>query len=247
MHHTGFEQPPSGSELHAVNYSRMLSHDGVEAAFRLPGQGGPAGGGYSTTGDLARFARTLQQGTLLDSDWTERLTTGKFDLTPDGSHRYAYGFFIEELEGFRLVGHGGGGPGINGELTMYEGAGYTIAILANVDPPAATNVKRLFEGLLLEATGRLPAATSTGNTEFTLAGHDDAYLVTVYGDFNGWRTHEHSLVRVNDRWVGRVKLAPGRHLYRFFVDGRELLDPANPERQTAPGPLRQELSVVTVE
>jgi len=246
MRSTGFGQPPAGGPR-AINYSRMLASDGVERAFHMPGQGGPAGGGYSTTGDLARFARALQRGILLDSGWTARLTTGKVDLGPGGGHRYAYGFFVEDLAGLRLVGHGGGGPGINGELTLHEGTGYSLAVLANIDPPAATNVKRLFDGLLLEATGRLPAPASAGNTEFVLRGHEDAHLVTVYGDFNGWGPLEHRLARVDGRWVGRVELAPGRHLYRFFVDGREMLDPANPERETAPGLLRQESSVVTVD
>jgi hypothetical protein len=119
-------------------------------------------------------------------------------------------------------------------------------VLANIDPPAATNVKRLFDGLLLEATGRLPAPAASGNTEFVLAGHADAHLVTVYGSFNGWQPWQYRLARAGDRWSGRVELPPGRHLYRFFVDGREVVDPANPARDTAPGLMRQESSVITV-
>jgi CubicO group peptidase (beta-lactamase class C family) len=248
MTSTGFNRPTSGGDhVHATNYSRMVSPDGAEREFRMPGHGGPAGGGYSTAGDLARFARALSSGTLLDSVWTARLTSGKVDLSPSGSHRYGYGFFVEDLAGLSLVGHGGGGPGINGELTMYQGTGYSIAVLANIDPPAATNAKRLFDGLLLEATGRLPTPAAAGNTEFVLTGHDDAHLVTVYGDFNGWQTYQYRLGRIGGRWVGKVDLAPGRHLYRFFVDGREVLDPVNPTRQAQPGLLRQESSVITVE
>ncbi|MGE0555741.1 MAG: hypothetical protein AB7R55_20095 [Gemmatimonadales bacterium] len=119
-------------------------------------------------------------------------------------------------------------------------------MLANVDPPAATNVRRLFDGLLLQATGRFPKPAAGGGTEFVLAGHDDASVVTVHGDFNGWQPFEHPLARVGGRWVGRVVLPGGSHQYRFFVDGRDLLDPDNPERRPAPGPLRQESSVVTV-
>jgi CubicO group peptidase (beta-lactamase class C family) len=245
---TGFQRSATArEEVYATNYSRMRSPDGVEREFRVPGHGGPAGGGYSTASDLVRFAHALRSGILLDSVWTERLISGKVDLAPGGSHRYAYGFFSEDLAGLSLVGHGGGGPGINGELTLYRGTGYTIAVLANIDPPAATNVKRLFDGLLLDATGRLPAPASAGNTEFVLAGHGDAHLVTVSGDFNGWQPWQHRLGRIGDRWVGRVELPRGRHRYRFFVDGRELLDPANPDRETVPGLLRQQSSVITVQ
>jgi hypothetical protein len=91
-----------------------------------------------------------------------------------------------------------------------------------------------------------PAPGSTGNIAFTLAGYDDAHLVTVYGDFNGWQPWQHRLGRVNGRWAGRVELPPGRHRYRFFVDGRELVDPANTEREIVPGLLLQESSVITV-
>ncbi|MEZ4586312.1 MAG: serine hydrolase [Gemmatimonadales bacterium] len=247
MGQTGFlRSSQDTTAYYATNYSRMLSPDGAEQAFRMPGQGGPAGGGWSTTGDLARFAGALARGRLLDAEWTERLTTGKVDLTPDGRHRYAYGHFVEDLAGLRLIGHGGGGPGINGELIAYSGTGYSIAVLANVDPPAATNVRRLFDGLLLQALGRYPKPMASGGTEFVLAGHDAASVVTVYGDFNGWQPFEHPLARVGGRWVGRVELPAGSHQYRFFVDGRDLLDPGNPERRAVPGPLRQESSVVTV-
>jgi CubicO group peptidase (beta-lactamase class C family) len=245
MTNTGFLRGGQG-HAYGTNYSSMLSSDGTEREFRMPGHGGPAGGGYATAGDLARFAAALRRGTLLDSAWIGRLTSGKVDLAPGGTHHYAYGFFVEDLAGLTLVGHGGGGPGINGELTMYQGTGYAIAVLANIDPPAATNVKRLFDGLLLEATGRVPAPAVAGNTEFSLAGHEDAHMVTVYGDFNGWQPFQHRLARMGDRWVGRVELPRGRYRYRFFVDGRDVLDPANAEREKMPGLLRQEASVRTI-
>ena len=39
----------------------------------------------------------------------------------------------------RCVGHGGGGPGINGELRICDN-GYTIAVLGNLDPPTASRI-----------------------------------------------------------------------------------------------------------
>ncbi len=41
--------------------------------------------------------------------------------------------------GVRCFGHGGGAPGMNGELDICQ-SGYTIAVLANLDPPTATRL-----------------------------------------------------------------------------------------------------------
>jgi CubicO group peptidase (beta-lactamase class C family) len=104
----------------------------------LPYRGTSAGGGYSTVEDLLRFAVALQNGTLLDTRHFQLLTTGKVDR-PNGG-RYAYGFAERLLGGTRSVGHGGGAPGMNGELVICPQTGVTIAVLANMDPPAAQRV-----------------------------------------------------------------------------------------------------------
>jgi D-alanyl-D-alanine carboxypeptidase len=100
----------------------------------LPYRGTSAGGGYSTVEDLLRFANALQGHKLLNADYTELLTTGKVD-TPRG--RYGYGFEDQIINGTRCFGHGGGAPGMNGDLEICPGPGYVIAVLANIDPPAA--------------------------------------------------------------------------------------------------------------
>ena len=104
----------------------------------LPYRGTSAGGGYSTVEDLLKFANALQTHKLLNAQYTEMLTTGKVD-TPMGG-KYAYGFQDAMTNGARCFGHGGGAPGMNGELKICPGPGYIIAVLANMDPPAASHV-----------------------------------------------------------------------------------------------------------
>ncbi|HSD48035.1 MAG TPA: serine hydrolase domain-containing protein [Pyrinomonadaceae bacterium] len=104
----------------------------------LPFRGTSAGGGYSTVEDLVRFATALQTHKLLNAQYTDMLTTGKVD-TPNGT-KYAFGFMDATVNGTRCFGHGGGAPGMNGELKICPGSGYVIAVLANMDPPAATRV-----------------------------------------------------------------------------------------------------------
>lgn len=108
------------------------------AADTLPYRGTPAGGGYSTVGDLLRFGNALTSGRLLDAEHFKRLTTG--GLTgPDGVF-YRYDFGGMTSEGLRFIGHGGGAPGMNGELMIFPQSGYTVIVLANRDPPSATSI-----------------------------------------------------------------------------------------------------------
>lgn len=104
----------------------------------LPYRGTSAGGGYSTVEDLFRFASALENHKLLDAEHTALLTTGKVD-TPGGG-KYAYGFNDEAIGEVHCFGHGGGAPGMNGDLKICPQAGYVIAVLANLDPPAAQRV-----------------------------------------------------------------------------------------------------------
>ena len=113
----------------AVAYMRQ---DGAwtDAADTLPYRGTAAGGGYSTAGDLLKFARALLEGKLLSPELLAEATRNQ---TP----WYGYGFMAREQEGVRMFGHAGGAPGMNGDLRIYPDLGVVVVGLANVDPPAA--------------------------------------------------------------------------------------------------------------
>jgi CubicO group peptidase (beta-lactamase class C family) len=112
----------------------------------LPYRASSAGGGYSTVEDLLKFANALQQNKLLDAHYTQLLTTGKVDA-PMG--RYAYGFVDRTVNRTRCFGHGGGAPGMNGDLEICPGPSYIVAVLANMDPSAASRISDF-------VTNRLP-------------------------------------------------------------------------------------------
>jgi D-alanyl-D-alanine carboxypeptidase len=128
----------------SVGYMRPDGTSWQPNTDTLPYRGTSAGGGYSTVEDLLKFATALQTNKLLKPQYTEMLTTGKVE-TPGGG-RYAYGFQeasiigINGVNGTRCFGHGGGAPGMNGELKICPGPGYVVAVLANLDPSAATRV-----------------------------------------------------------------------------------------------------------
>jgi D-alanyl-D-alanine carboxypeptidase len=98
----------------------------------LPWSGTSAGGGYSTVHDLFLFAQALQGGTLLDPRLLKEATNAS-KLRAD----YGLGFYILPDGGY---GHGGGAPGINGEMHILPHSGYVLVALANRDPRMATNM-----------------------------------------------------------------------------------------------------------
>jgi CubicO group peptidase (beta-lactamase class C family) len=122
----------------SIGYMRADGASWQPNTDTLPYRGTSAGGGYSTVEDLLKFATTLQTNKLLKPQYTEMLTTGKVE-TPNGG-KYAYGFQEASVNGTRCFGHGGGAPGMNGELKICPGRGYVVAVLSNLDPPAASRV-----------------------------------------------------------------------------------------------------------
>jgi CubicO group peptidase (beta-lactamase class C family) len=123
----------------SIGYTRQQGAAGwTPNTNTLPYRGTSAGGGYSTVGDLVKFAEALMSHGLLDREHTELLITGKADT--GGGGMYAYGFQDARRDGVGFVGHGGGAPGMNGDLRIYPASGYVVAVLSNMDPPAATRV-----------------------------------------------------------------------------------------------------------
>jgi len=131
----------------SIGYTRMDSAVWKPNADTLPYRGTSAGGGYSTVEDLSRFASALEQNKLLNAHYTELLTTGK-PGTPNNT--YAYGFGDHKINGTRCFGHGGGAPGMNGDLEICPANGFVVAALANMDPPAAKRVSDFISNRLPE-------------------------------------------------------------------------------------------------
>jgi CubicO group peptidase (beta-lactamase class C family) len=101
-------------------------------------RGTPAGAGYSTAGDLWRFARALLEHRLLDEEHTALWTTGKVNMGWNG--RCAYGFHERTVWGVRSIGGAGGAPGMSTDLTIYPDSGWIVVVTANTDPPIAQQI-----------------------------------------------------------------------------------------------------------
>ncbi len=56
--------------------------------------------------------------------------------------------------------------------------------------------------------------------------------LTLFGSFNGWNRHQLYMKDENNDGIFEVKvpLEPGTYQYKFWGDGKEIVDPANPEK-----------------
>lgn len=140
---TGSEPEDAGVPGLSVGYMRTPNGARVPNTGTLPYRGTSAGGGYSTVGDLVKFADALMGNRLLNTEYTQLLITGKVD-SGNGS-KYAYGFEDERKDGLGAVGHSGGGPGMSGELRIYPHSGYIVAVLSNLDRPAAQEISAFLD------------------------------------------------------------------------------------------------------
>ena len=62
-----------------------------------------------------------------------------------------------------------------------------------------------------------------------------AERVQLVGDFNGWSVEGSDMERHGRYWRKVLNLGPGRHLYRFVVDGNWKSDPLNASVESCPG------------
>lgn len=165
-------------------------------------KGGPAGGGFSTVEDLLRFATALTGNKLLSQKYTDIITSGKVKPPGGGDAKYAYGFEDEMLNGHRSIGHGGGFPGINSELRIFTDLGYTVAVMSNYDPPAASRIAERVSDLMTGGTIPKPTALAAD------------VLQKYTGRYEG-KDGERTIVldatlRDNQLWI---QVGPGRHKF----------------------------------
>jgi len=83
-----------------------------------------------------------------------------------------------------------------------------------------------------------PFTTGSGNTEnsflalkfnhlFELDNHADARSVIVSGSFNGWNKKEYRMIQKNGKWIFPLSLKDGKYTYKYIIDGKWIIDPAN--------------------
>jgi len=132
---------------------RAVSYTGSGAQLKSaadmhPLNGTAAGGGYATVGDFNRFVRGLLSHKLLRAETLQKLIDGGVKTAEGKFAGFDFGETVPDAG--RFIGHGGGAPGMSGQLQHFLNSGVTLIVLANRDPPTA-------ESITMFAAHRLPA------------------------------------------------------------------------------------------
>ncbi|CAN5443231.1 hypothetical protein BH18ACI1_BH18ACI1_20440 [soil metagenome] len=115
----------------AVGYTKEFAENGIEFRnniFMHVIRGNPAGGGYSTVGDLLKFSVALQTGVLIKPETLKLMRAPKPEIAAPNR---GYGFSLDLQRG--IFSHGGDFAGISANLDMFPETGYTAIVLSNYD------------------------------------------------------------------------------------------------------------------
>jgi D-alanyl-D-alanine carboxypeptidase len=118
----------------AIPYTRVAGGWKQDSAS-LPWRGTSAGGGYSTVGDLLKFANALRSGKLVSME--------SFNIaTRPQNHKvwYGYGFMVEGSGNERQYGHEGGASGGHAAFLVLPSKEYVVVGLSNFDPSTMANM-----------------------------------------------------------------------------------------------------------
>jgi len=105
----------------------------VNAAFIHMSVPHAAGALYSTTGDLLRWEQGLFSGKLISAASLAKMTT-------PFKNDYAFGVIVQTAGGRKVIQHGGGIEGFNTFLAYYPDGKVTVAVLANLNGQAPTQI-----------------------------------------------------------------------------------------------------------
>lgn len=110
-------------------------------------KGAPDGGGYSTVGDLLRFAEALKAGKLVSPSSLRRLWTDRI------KNEWGEGFYVFTGPAGRIAGKDGFGLGVSSEMDVYVDQGYVVIALSNYASGALAPMDAMRAELALVAGG----------------------------------------------------------------------------------------------
>lgn len=129
-----------------TSYASYITDNIFKPAGMALDPGNPAGGAKATATDLFKFARALKGGKLLDARMSDYVMNGTF--APEPGPKFGFALREQVVGARRFIGNGGGAPGINAEFRFEPAGPYTVVVLANTSPPAATRLLAAILGRL---------------------------------------------------------------------------------------------------
>jgi CubicO group peptidase (beta-lactamase class C family)/D-alanyl-D-alanine dipeptidase len=249
MESSRFEPSPEINRALAKAY--MWTYDGRE--FEAPSFElgmAPAGCMYSSVNDLGRFMKAMFAGghPILEAETLEAMFEPQY-AEAGATQGYGLGFAVAEVEGHRLIRHGGAIYGFATELGFLPGEKLGVAAVTTMDG-ANTVVSRIVRAALesmLAARGRmeLPEPETTSPVEPELAARFEGHfrsaeggtieLVERDGKLWMWRGDYRLEIRaLGEAWIVDDRLDYGTKIIpsddELSVDGKrfERITPAKP-------------------
>jgi CubicO group peptidase (beta-lactamase class C family) len=157
---TGYFEADMDTPNLATGYTNFLDrgedyhefHLGVRRNTRFGIKGNPQGGAFCTAEDLLRFSIAFREGKLVSTQTVELMTTPKYFFRKYSTDDiwYGYGFELENIDGQRVIGHGGGDLGVSSGVRWYPDSGnYTVVVLSNYDRGGIIAIDKLQEMIVL--------------------------------------------------------------------------------------------------
>lgn len=123
------------TERFAVGHQIEKEHISIARPWHIGRAMHPAGGIITNVKDLLKYSAFYfaesapRRSGIISEDSFEALTTGKIDASP--ASKVALGWFVEEIEGVKVLQHGGGTNGQISLLMVFPEIDFSAAILTN--------------------------------------------------------------------------------------------------------------------
>lgn len=126
MENTDYYETDMSIENLAEGYIKKNENGIWKTSTYMKGaRGSSAGGAYSTTEDLFKFATALKNNTFISARTLELM------VSDENQDNYGFGFSLNKFNDTEVYGHNGGAHGVSAELDIYENLDYVVVTLSN--------------------------------------------------------------------------------------------------------------------
>jgi hypothetical protein len=96
----------------------------------------------------------------------DTLVTGRVDIGEGAPVTYGFGFYVQQMEDQRIVGHPGSNPdtGHDADVEMVGDGEWTVVVLSNYDAPAGMQLEWPILALLAQQSSFAAKGVSRGQS-----------------------------------------------------------------------------------
>jgi CubicO group peptidase (beta-lactamase class C family) len=135
---------PHRAAGYQLQRGRIANAVPVDVSNKIPG-----GGLISTADDLRKFAAAMLEDRLVKRETRDLIWTARKTANGD-SIGYGYGFQVAEIDGHKVVSHGGSQPGVQNLMRIWPETGVVVVLMTNLQGARLTATVGAAARILLE-------------------------------------------------------------------------------------------------